>query len=338
MRYLFFIVWYRQWFKNHEGIKGFAHQIMNWLMRSTLRLAARLKKQNKHLAEKIKELTAELQTRILHPTIDADEYAALKGKIRTYSIILWICIVGEAFFNFFASKALFNFEGWFAIAAQSIFAILITWVAIALFENLFHNLLYERPYKGDYKEPRNWGRLIALILMAIGYESFTYYICKVRGIQIEGGNGNGIIATAMMIAGMLIPIIAGYYAYEKRRYIAPYKNTLRIARLRTLIAKKENKIKVNQMRMENHFKQICEEEWAYLQEFKTYKENWNRKHSIPTEDLAGHYSASQESFIKEAISRYKKEAIQEEALKPDFIITPAEHNAYDAEIKEIFNN
>ena len=102
MRYLFFITWYRQWFKNHEGIKGFAHQCMNWLMRSTLNLAAKLKKQNKQLAEKIKELSAELSTCILHPTIDADEYAALKGKIRTYSIILWICIIGEAFFNFFA--------------------------------------------------------------------------------------------------------------------------------------------------------------------------------------------------------------------------------------------
>ncbi len=103
MRHLFFITWYRQWFKNHEGIKGFAHQCMNWLMRSTLNLAAKLKKQNKQLTEKIKELSTELSTCILHPTIDADEYAALRGKIRTYSIILLICIIGEAFFNFFAN-------------------------------------------------------------------------------------------------------------------------------------------------------------------------------------------------------------------------------------------
>lgn len=338
MRHLFFITWYRQWFKNHEGIKGFAHQCMNWLMRSTLNLAAKLKKQNKQLTEKIKELSTELSTCILHPAIDADEYAALRGKIRTYSIILLICIIGEAFFNFFAAKALFNFEGWLAIAAQTIFAILITWIAIALFENLFHNLLYERPYKGEHKEPRNWGRLIALIIMAIGYESFIYYICKVRGIQIEGGEGTGIIATAMMIAGMLIPIIAGYYSYEKRRYIAPYKNTLRIEKLRKLIAAKENKIAINLQKMETHFKQRCQELWAYLQEFKTYKENFNRKHSIPQEDLNGHYADTQESFIKEAITRYKKEAIQEEALKPTFIITPAQKNGHDAEIKELFNH
>lgn len=338
MRYLFFIVWYRQWFKNHEGIKGFAHQAMNWLMRSTLNLASKLKKQNKQLAENIKELSTELSTRISHPTIDADEYAALKGKIQSYSIIFWICIIGEAFFNFFASKALFNFDGWLAFAAQLIFAILITWIAIALFENLFYNILYEKPYKGEHKEQRHWGRTIALIIMAIGYESFIYYICKVRGLQIEGGKGDGIIATTMLIAGMLIPIIAGYYAYEKRRYIAPYKNTLRIEKLRKLIAAKENRIAINLQKMENHFKHECEEKWAYLQEFKIYKENYNRKHGIPAEDLTGHYSATQDDFRQEAINRYKKDSIQDETLRPDRIITLAKQNGHNEKMKELFIN
>ncbi len=172
--------------------------------------------------------------------------------------------------------------------------------------------------------------------MAIGYEAFTYYICKVRGIQIEGGEGNGIIATAMMIAGMLIPIIAGYYAYEKRRYISPYKNTRRIDRLNQLIAAKTNKIKANEQRMETHFKQECQSCFAYLQEFKTYKENYNRKHSIPEENLAGHFCETQDKFILEAIERYKKEAIQQEAITPHLIITPAQKNGHDESIKELF--
>lgn len=338
MRYLFFVIWYRQWFKNVEGIKGFAHQVMNWLMRSTLRLAAKLKKQNKELAEKVKELTSQLSTRILHPIINADEYAAIKGKIRIYSIILWICIIGEAFFNYFASKALFSFTGWIAIVAQVIFAILITWIAVALFENFFNNLLNEIPYKGKDKQPRNWGKLIAIIIMSIGYESFTYYLCKVRGIQIEGGDGTGIVANAMMIAGMLIPIIAGYYAYEKRRYISPYTNTLLIEKLRKNIATKENMINSNKQRMENHFKQNCQEYWAYLQEFKTYKENWNNRHSINTENLVGHYSETQESFIREAINRYKKEAINNGITKPEQKVTSEQIRQQDIEIKKLFAN
>ncbi len=336
MRYLFFILWYRQWFRNHEGIKAFAQQCINWLLRSTLKLAAKLKRQNKQLAEKIKELSKELNERLLHPTINADEFSAYQGKIRSYNIILAICIIGEAFFNFFAANALFNFDGWLALTAQTIFAILITWVAIALFENLFYQLLHERPYKGEHKESRHWGKLIALLIMAIGYEAFTYYICKVRGIQIEGGQGTGIVANAMMIAGMLIPIIAGFYAYEKRRYISPYKNTLRIDRINRLIAANTNWIKANEQRMETHFKKECQECWAYHQEFKTYKENYNRKYSISEENLIGHFCETETSFIHEAIERYKKEAIQHETITPKLIITPAPKNGHDEAIKELF--
>ncbi|MCB0533911.1 MAG: hypothetical protein KDD14_17040 [Saprospiraceae bacterium] len=338
MRYLFFIIWYHQWFKNHDGIKAFAQQCMNWLLRSTFQLAAKLKKQNKQLAEKIKELTAELNDRLLHPTINADEFSAIQGKIFSYNFIIFICITGEAFFNFFASRALFNFKGYLAITAQTIFSVLITWIAIALFENLFLHLLYERPYKGEYKEKRHWGKLISLSIMAIGYEAFTYYICKVRGVQIEGGEGNGIIATAMMIAGMLIPIIAGYYAYEKRRYISPYKNTRRIERLNKRIAAKTNDIKANEQDMETHFKKECQDRWAYLQEFKTYKENWNQKHSISQEHLSEHFCSTEDGFIKEAIQRYKKEAIQEERISSADVASDTPGSYHDAEIKELFSN
>lgn len=335
MWYLFFIVWYHQWFKNHDGIKAFAQQCMNWLLRSTLQLAAELKRQNKHLAEKIRELTAELHERISHPTISADEFPAYQGKIRSYNMIIIICIIGEAFFNYFAAKALFNFNGYLAIAAQSIFAILMTWAGIALFENLFYQLLHERPYKGEHKESRNFGKLITLFIIAIGYESFTYHICKVRGVQIEGGEGNGIISTTMMIAGMLIPIIAGYYAYEKRRYISPYKNTCRIEHLIKMIAAMTNKVKVNEQRMESHFKKECQEYWAFLQQFKTYKENYNLKHSIPEENIIGHFCETQDNFIREAIERYMKDAIQSEGATPQLIFNPVKVNLQDENIEEI---
>ncbi len=328
---------FRQWFNNQEGIKGFAEQAIAWLLLSTLKLAEKLKKRNEQLAEKIKELKVQLDTRETFPTIDADEFPAFKGKIRTYSIILWICIIGEAFFNFFAAKALFNFDGWLAITAQTLFAILITWVAVVLFENFFFHLLYQNPYKGEHKEPRHWGTLISLLIMAVGFEAFTYYICKVRSIQIEGGEGSGIVGKTMIIAGMLIPIIAGYYAYEKRRFISPYKNTICIANLKKQMAMKANEIKTNLQRMENHFKKKCEGYWALLQEFKVYKENWNQKHSIPRENLEGHFSACQDSFFTEAINRYRKEALQDKALVPDYIIPALQQHPNDPKVNNLFD-
>jgi hypothetical protein len=55
MRYIYFRIKFSQWFKNLEGIKEFAEQVMGWLMDSVLKLAAKLKKKNKELSEYIKE-------------------------------------------------------------------------------------------------------------------------------------------------------------------------------------------------------------------------------------------------------------------------------------------
>lgn len=48
---MWFMLWYKAWFKNAEGIKGFATQVMNTLMQRTMGLAKRLKNQNKKIAK-----------------------------------------------------------------------------------------------------------------------------------------------------------------------------------------------------------------------------------------------------------------------------------------------
>jgi hypothetical protein len=310
LRHLYFRIRFNQWFKNLEGIKAFAQQSMNWLLRSTLRLAARLKKRNKQLSEKVRELSMELNNRLQYPVIDADDFATIQKEIRNYTVIERCIIIAEAFFNFFAAKAIFNFSGWLAILAQVFFALIVTWVSIPLFRNLFQQIIHENHYKRLEQEPRSWRKLLFILIPgAIIYEFGIYSLCKLRGEQIEGGD-SGFITILMIIVGMLLPVVAGYFAYERRRFYSPYINTLHINRLNRKIALMGNRIQTNLQRMENHFKQRAEELWAYFQEFKTYKENYNRKRKLPEESLNGHFSESQQLFIGEAISRYKKEALQ----------------------------
>lgn len=315
MRFLYFYIRFNQWFKNLNGIKSFAQQTMFWLLHSALRLAKKLKKQNKALSENIKAFKARLIECQKYPVINADEYPSIRTKIRIYSVIVFICITGETFFNYFASKAIFTFKGWAAVIAALIFSLLITWGAIALFENLIEQILLEPHYKSDKKQERNIGKVILLTVFAIAYELLIYYICKVRGIQIEGHSGDGIISIAMMIAGMLMPVVAGYYSYEKSLYISAYKNTNVISWLQRKIAQAERKIQTNRERMENHFKKNLQDRWAVLQEFKTYKENYNYKHSIPDESLKGHFCATQEDFRKEALERYNKQNLFNESVE-----------------------
>ena len=62
LRYNYFRIRYSQWFKNLDGIKDFAQQSINWILRSTLRFAFVLKKRNKNYQEKINELSADLKS------------------------------------------------------------------------------------------------------------------------------------------------------------------------------------------------------------------------------------------------------------------------------------
>ena len=312
MRYLYFKIRFNQWFQNTEGIKEFAEQVIGWLMKSVLNVAAKLKMKNKQLFEKIKELRTLLIKKIQYPVIDADEFAEIRKKIRTYTIIIAICLIGETFFNYFAANAIFTFKGWAAIIAKIVVALLITWGAFTLFESLFYQILFEKPYKSDYKEKRNVLKLITLSIMAVCYETLIYYLCRMRGMQIEGTTGDGLITTAMMLVGMLMPVIAGYFTYEKSRFYSPYKNTIEIEKLNRTIASCENRIKTNQELMENHFNRGCQENWAVLQEFKTYKENFNLKRDYPVENLSGHFCELQGNFKNEAITRYKQQMIDEE--------------------------
>jgi len=315
MRYLYFYIIYNQWFKNHNGIKAFANQAIHWLLESTLSLSKRLKEENKRLSENVKVLKSKLIKRLNCAVINADEYPAIRSKIRLYTLIIFICLTGETFFNYFAARAIFTFQGWTAVIASLIFSMLITLSAILLFENLIEQILLEPHYKSEKQKNRNILKMVILFVLAITYEYLIYYVCKVRGIQIEGGNGDGIVSTAMMIAGMLLPVVGGYYSYEKGRFISAYKNTNKVTSLEKEIAKSEMKIHSNNEKMENHFKKTLNNRWAVLQEFKTYKENYNLKHSIPEENLMGHFCATQETFRQEAIERYNKQNIYNDSIQ-----------------------
>jgi len=311
-RYLWFRLHFNQWFKNLEGIKAFSELVMNTLLRKTLGLAKRLKKRNKELSELIHTNKQKLDHLYTCPYLSADEYTVIGAKLRLYNIILFIAITGEGFFNYFASRALLPYNGIIPMIGQIVLAILITWLAIFIFEEFCEQLFLEQPYKSGIVQKRNWKKFILVTAGCLAYEILIYYLCKVRGISIEGIRGNGDITIIMMFIGMLIPIIAGYLAYKKRRYIGAYKTTSQIYHLQSRIAKMRKIISTNNEILENYFKHVLNEQFSFFKEFKTYKENYNFKHDIPIENLDNHFCYDVNTFGLEAIKRYKKPAIHDE--------------------------
>lgn len=324
-RLTWFHLYYGQWFKHTDGIKGFAEQSMNWLMKEVLNLATSLQNENKRLGEEIRVLKSNLSELYLYPTVNADEFPSIKSKLRSYTFLIWCAVAGEFFFNFFAAKSLLDFPGWVAVLGQVLLAAFLTYGFFKIFENLFVQLFNEPKYKTEVKPQRHLGKLLFLLGVALAYEIGVFYLCQVRGITIDG-HGNGLIGHALMIFGMLFPIVAGYYGYEKHIYKSAFKNTLDIKNAAQQISKRENKIKTNDKKMEIHFKQTCQKEWTIFQEFKTYKEVYNMRRKISPENLSGHFCATHESYIQEATDRYLKEPINQEELEIVYAVKSQQQN------------
>lgn len=337
-RYVWFMLHYKQWFKNTEGIKGFAAQVMNLLMQSTMALAEKLKKQNKKLAEAIKTRKALLANWYEHPTVDADEWDEVKGTVRKLGFWITIGIIAEAALNYFGVSSVITPRGWGWITLNIAIALVLTGFGVYIFKKWFAVVLNKPMYKQTETKPRNWLELGILTLLCVAYEAVIYYLCKIRGIALEGTNGDDFITWFVTLAGMLLPLVAGYLADERSRFTSAYNNTKRIAKVEKEVAKKGSRIATNKQYMEDHFKRNEQSSWALLQEFKVYKENYNLKNGIEKENIEGHFCETHDSFEREAVQRYQKEVLQQTPLQPTLIITKEQTNGYAKGLTQNLNN
>ncbi len=333
-RYTWFILWYKQWFKNRDGIKGFAMQAMNTLMQSTMNLAKRLKNQNMEMAEAIKTQKAQLQKLSEHTTVDADEWDVIRGKVKKLLLWIFVCIVAEAVCNYFAIDSLMEAKGLGGTVLKGFVALAATGVCFYLFEEWFEKAINNPAYKHLEIKKRSWIEFALLTLGCFTFEVFFYWLSTRRSNVLEGLGGDDASKYVLLIFGMLLPATVGYYAYKRNRYMSAYNNTLRIASVVQEIANMESTIATNNQQMEDHFKSELHDSWTVLDEFRVYKENYNLKHSITKENLEGHFCENYESFGKEAMQRYTKDVLKITQVQPSSIFTKEQLNGHTTELPQ----
>jgi len=337
-RYMWFMLWFKAWFKNTEGIKGFATQVLNWLMQRTMNLAKRLKNQNKKMAEAIKTRKAQLLKWYEHPTVDADEWDSIKGTVRKLWFWIFVGMVAETACNYFAIESVMEAKGLGWTLLRCFVALAATGVSFYFFEQWFAMAINKPAYKQVEVKKRNWAEFGLVTLVCVAFEVFFYWLCLKRSNVLEGASGDDATKYVVMILGMLLPIAVGYYAYKRSRYLNAYKNTLRIAGAEKEIAKKESTIATNNQQMEDHFKCELHDTWTVLDEFRVYKENYNEKHNIKKENLAGHFCETYNIFEKEAMERYKKEVLHITPVQPTLIFTKEQMNGRTKELPQTIIN
>jgi hypothetical protein len=320
MRHLYFRLKFKQWFINNQGIKAFAEHCINRFLIHSFRYSSRRNRLNQSLQHKILSSEQKIDELSKYPTVKQDEFANIKSKLRLYITIITICILGETFFNYFAAKAIFTFKGFLAEMGAFVTALILTFAAIYIIELLIGELLLKPKYKQQSSRKRDIPKIIFLFVLFVIYELLIFYIAKIRGMQIEGSHDSGIISTAMIILGMLLPVVAGYYAYERSIYISAYKNTKNIDRLNEIILKARKNIIRNSQQIKNYVQKKLQDSWAILQEFIVYKNNYNSINNVDPENLSDHYCATEPKYKSEGIRRYI------DGIKNDILYSHVAHN------------
>jgi hypothetical protein len=303
-RYHWFLLYYKQWLKSVGGIKGFAEQYLSHFLEDALKKSRRLSRKIGRLrikkADYIKE-SLELLRKICTP----DEFSVLKKKVPMNGLFLVLLTMGETNLTFINMQVITGrsqnlFDGTMKFLLAFIITFGILWAAKRAIEE-FMELFVDKEKSNGNKLP-----FIVWLCILVGVEALSFYFAKIRAKDFEGGGETGPAGIALIIFSLLLPIIGGFLAYEYFKYLGTYKNTKRMNKISQKIVRIDQRLSNHELEEEHHFLRRCNDRYAVIQEFMTYKGNYNTKHGIPNETLTGHFCATRESFYQKAKHEYQK--------------------------------
>lgn len=312
-RYVWFRVWFSQWFKNPHGIKGFADLMMNELVQKCM---SRFKGLNAVIARCTSSLATirqSIEVARLSNMVSIDDFSEVRGTVRSYRFWIFVTLISDVPFNYFLFDAAYNMDGLGAVIFKAVASLVLTVLVVLPAAVLCYQLIGESKYGVALKPKRNWVHLALLTAFLIVGEVMIYKMCLVRGKLIEGASGDGSITFGLLMFGMLSPLIAGYLMYRISLVIDALNNYCTLSNLLGSEARLVKQLAKSHDEKLSIFKQAAQEKWSVLQEFKVYKNNYDLRRQ-QQESLDGHYSESHDSFMREASYRLESRELDSSVI------------------------
>jgi hypothetical protein len=315
-RYTWFRIWFAQWFKNPDGVKGFSDLRMNQLLQQCMAALKKINEHTKGLVEDLRTVEERLSKAYSAIMVTADDYDEVRGKLRSFRLWLIVIIVAESPFNYFGVDAFMQGQGLVWWIGKAVLALVITGFMIIPFRNLLAQIILEPKYGSATVPQRNWKHLAMLAAWCVAYEFVIYQMCTIRGRALEGvGKGTELSAVTylLIILGMLLPAIAGYLSYQISLFVGAFNNYCRAVQLEAKRSTILRKLAINEEVKENTFKHATQDAWSIVSEFKVYKSNYNYRVGLENESLQGHFTQTHDAFIREASYRLRSQDLSEVA-------------------------
>lgn len=305
-RYWWFMLYYRQWIINPDGIKGFSEQYLSHLLDRTLYKSKQLKQENETLKDKRSRLEQERLSRSQDRTIPLGELDSTRRIINRSGFYVALMLIGETYLIYIIMQV---FTGLTKNLLDGLLKFALSFVAtlivVVIVEKMINQFMLLFVHK-DEKEKGSIPALIFFAILTIFLEVMTYNFAMVRAQDFEGSNMMGSVGIALALLSMLLPFAAGFVGYEFMKHFGPYRNTMRLQKIEKELGKIEQQLKVNEEEEQHYFLMQCSDRYAVIDEFRIYKNNYAAKKGLPKEDLSNHFCETRESFFAKAKEEYER--------------------------------
>lgn len=322
-RYYYFLLRYKKWFENLDGIKCFSEQSLAWFLRSVTNKSQLIRSKIKMLKDMKSKLLVRLEELETLPLLRNDEYFSIRKKIRFQEIMIPTIILIEVFLNYISTLVFMNGEGALFSLIRWGIAFILTFMGVIVSDKLLEAISPNKPNNrikiknvdaqdqsqiDESNKNKTIMKIILLSVLLIMTEIAIIGVSEARARDIEGGNSGGILYYGFILLSMALPLAAGYLRWDMLLDYDAYKNTRDHKDSTNKLHKIEQLIIKLDQREEYYIKNRVYKEWQFFSEFKTYKEVYNqrKKPPIPQENLTNHFCRDRDSYIETAKEEYYK--------------------------------
>ena len=306
-RPLYYNLRFRAYLKNEHGIKKFAERYMGHLIRKVTKKSSNYREMTENMLVEKANLRLRAEELRAQDMLDAGEFFSVKRRLLTNRFITVSFVVAAVFLNFVSVEAFLGGETalldvlrWVTAAAA---AVVLTGGGLTLTERLIESVLNEHTGKARPVRASGLGVAVLWGALLVGLELSIFWFSGARAAQFATAQAAPSFYLGYVMLALLLPVGAGAVRWDAMRYIDVYKTTQTLREIEGRLAQIDSMLRQNEEFESNFYKLGSISAWDAVNEFKTYKDNYNQRAGI-TEAIGGHFSQTYDAFQAEANKRY----------------------------------
>jgi hypothetical protein len=298
--------------KSEDGIKQYAEKCMGQLINKVTKKSAFYREQDENLLVEKANLRLREEELREKPVLDAGDFFSVRRRLWFENFTIGAVVLAAVFINYTAVTAFLSggtiglaFLHWVVAATL---AVVLTGGGLVITERLIETAApREDQHATEEISDAQMSSVITTLwtILLIGIEIAIMGLAEVRASMLAQAQDSSFLYLGYIAAAMLLPLVAGALRWDSMRYLDIYKSTRAIREIESRLAQIDSTLRQNEEYESNFYKVQSITYWDRLNEFKTYKRNYDESNGHAREKLPeGHFARTYDAFQNESYKRY----------------------------------